>query len=97
MFKKEVETVNKLHDVRMFEDDIDDDIIFTEEDFYKIVESFKKKGKASYDFLTKSGSGFKKCVFQICSKVWNSEDIPLQWDNTVLIQLFKGKGSKDNL
>ena len=82
-FENEVDTVNKLHEVIMHENDKEP--IFTEEDFNKIVESFKKKGKASYDFLTKSGKGFRKCVFQICSKVLNSEDLPLQWDNTVLV------------
>ena len=57
-FVKEVATINRLHDLRMKEenDDTETDDTITFDDFVRILERFKSKGKKSYHFLTKSGS-----------------------------------------
>ena len=33
-------------------------------------------------------------MFSLFSNIWQSEDKPQQWRNTVIVQLYKGKGSK---
>ena len=39
--------------------------------------------------ITNSGEGFKKLVFKIAHAIWESEDIPDQWDLTTLHMIFK--------
>ena len=96
-FTKEINTVKKIHDMRMIIDTEKEEEELSMEDFHKIILHFKKKGKDSYNFITKSGNSLKNTIFTICQKIWESENIPSQWEETTLIQLFKGKGSRENL
>ena len=75
----------------------DDDENLTYEDFERILSRFRSKGKKSYQFLTKAGPEMLQVVFKLLCRVWESEDIPEQWSDTTLIQLFKGKGSREDL
>lgn len=42
----------------------------------------------------KSGDGYKRCLFDLFSKIWRLENKPEQWRNTVIIQLYKGRGEE---
>ena len=42
--------------------------------------------------MLRSGEGLKNCIFRLFNQVWEEEVKPQQWRNTVIIQLFKGKG-----
>ena len=55
----------------------------------------KKKGN-KYSFILRAGNNFKSFISQLYHKVWSQEDKPGQWRNTKVIQLFKGKGSKED-
>ena len=81
-FKDEVESINKLHELRMLR-------VEDEDDYEKIVTRFKNKGKKSYQFLTKAGSEMHQTVFKFLAKVWKSEDIPDQWNMTTLTGMVK--------
>ena len=70
--------------------------VLTKSDFNEVIDKLKKGGKVSYNFITKAGQNFKDFVFKICQIIWESEEIPDQWNWTTLIALFKGKGSKDD-
>ena len=48
--------------------------------------------KEKYRFILKSGEGYKNCIFRLLSQVWKDEVKPQQWRNTIIIQLYKGKG-----
>ena len=54
-----------------------------------------KDGK--YDFIMKGGEALKSALFKVCQSVWTTETIPETWHETTLIQLYKGKGPRNNL
>ncbi len=38
-----------------------------------------------------------EAVLNLIHRIWNNEDIPEQWNDTTLIQLYKGKGDREDL
>merc|ERR1711971_1371275 len=54
----------------------------------------KKKNKDKYAFIVKSGKGFQNILYSLFKTVWECERRPMQWINTIIIQLYKGKGDK---
>ena len=56
----------------------------------------KKKG-SKYNFILKAGDKFMKCIGQLYGKVWTSEQKPDQWRDTLIIQLYKGRGLKEDM
>ena len=91
-FKDEICTENLVHYLRMLEDDIDT-CELKEDDFLARLKKISKKQGDKYKFILKAGKGFQNCIFSLFKQVWESEQKPLQWRNTIVIQLFKGKGS----
>ena len=68
--------MNKLHIKRMEEDDDEEPMVITKEDFNETIEKFEKKNKRSYDFLTKAGDHFKDSVFKLCKSLIQNEKFP---------------------
>ena len=62
------------------------------EDFETRFKVLKTKCKEKYKFLLNSGEGYKDCLFNLFSNIWRTEDKPQQWRDTIIIQLYKGKG-----
>ena len=91
-----VELVNKVHDSRMREVNTEDDDISLE-DFKEVVDKIEKKQKKSYDFLTKTGEGFKNSIFLLCKRIIREEVIPTKFFETTLHQLWKSKFPKEDL
>ena len=91
-FEKEIYVENLVHYLRMKEDDIVPNDL-KEEDFLSRLGVISKKQGEKYKFILKAGEGFKNCIFNLFKQVWECEQKPKQWRNTILIQLFKGKGS----
>ena len=56
----------------------------------------KTKCKEKYKFIINSGQGYKQCLFKLFSNIWMSENKPQQWRNTVIVQLYKGRGEKSD-
>ena len=90
-FADEIECENLVHYSRMKED-TDDVEEMSRDEFEKRLKLLATKSKEKYKFLLKSGESFKNCIFRLFSQVWNQETKPQQWRNTVIIQLYKGKG-----
>ena len=90
-FADEIECEKLVHYSRMKED-TDDVEELSRDEFEKRLKLLGTKSKEKYKFLLKSGEGFKNCIFRLFSQVWNQETKPQQWRNTVIIQLYKGKG-----
>ena len=100
-FRQEIFIQNMLHLVRMEKKEISiDDCENTESlsvnDFKARIKLLEKKCPSKYKFLLKSGDEYKKAVFNLCSLVWRKEQKPDQWRNTIIIQIYKGKGSKED-
>ena len=90
-FADEIECENLVHYPRMKEDTNDVEELSRDE-FEKRLKLLATKSKEKYKFLLKSVEGFKNCIFRLFTQVWNQETKPQQWRNTVIIQLYKGKG-----
>ena len=91
-YLEDLEFKQIIHEIRMNEH-IKDDLIFTKEIFDKSLKMLKLKNGNKYDFILKSGQALKLAIFNLFRVVWENEKKPDVWRNTVLIQLFKGSGS----
>ncbi|KAF8887619.1 hypothetical protein CPB84DRAFT_1749676 [Gymnopilus junonius] len=47
--------------------------------------------KPTYYLEELSGRGPRKAVWNLLSKVWNDEEIPVAWEENIIVSLFKGK------
>ena len=56
----------------------------------------KTKHQDKYKFIVKAGGGYQECLFSLFSDIWESEEKPQQWRNTVIVQIYKGKGDKND-
>ena len=75
----------------------DDDATLPMDVFENSMKELEKKNKEKYAFILKGGNDFKQALYKLFSLVWNLEEKPDQWRNTLIVQLFKGKGEKMNL
>ena len=92
----DLELKKLIHQVRMSED-IEDDIEFSQEIFKKSLDMLKKKSGNKYDFILKSGESYRAALYTLFKVVWENERKPDVWRKTVLLQLYKGSGSLQDL
>ena len=95
-FQTDVQLKIDVHGIRMKES-VENDIVFSKELFQKSFSALKKKNSHKYDFILKAGQSLHLALYHLFENVWNSESEPDQWRNTNIIQLYKGKGSKDDI
>ena len=74
-----------------------DDFEITEEKFEEAVEELSRKNKRSYDFLTRASKGFQNSIFRLVKRMIKEEKFPQRFFKTLLCQLWKRKGSVENL
>ena len=94
--KDVVELINKVHEKRMEEED-DEEMVIDKEDFDDLIKRLGKKNKRSYDFLVKSGLGFKNSILKLCQRLIKTEKFPTRFFETVLHQLWKKKLPRESL
>ena len=99
-FEKDLKLKNELHDLRMNKDanidnDLDDEI--SKESFDNAIHKFKKKNKKAYNYIVKAGNNFREGIFKFMERIHSEEVIPGSWENTVLVQIYKGKGLRELL
>ena len=92
-FEEDVQIKDIIHEIRMTEE-IVGDVVYTEELFEKSLKELKKN-KDKYAFILKGGESLKKSLFNLFSLIWSSEEKPDQWRKTEIIQLYKGKGERN--
>ena len=90
------DTMRENHEIRRKRKGNSTDDILSKEDFMKEVKSFKEKGKSKYKEITEAGEGFVNSVFEFFKLIWESEKIPLSWNLTTLVQIFK-RGNRSSL
>ena len=95
-FVMDLEWKRRVHDVRMKEV-LDDDLKLTKDMFNEALKLVKKKGGHKYDFILKAGNSLLEALFKLYQTVWNSEKKPDSWRDTTVIQLYKGRGLKEDL
>ena len=55
------------------------------------------KNKQAYHFLTKAGTSFQTSMFKLCRRLIQEEQFPAVFNKTLLKQLWKRKGRRENL
>ena len=90
-YEKEIQTENLVHYLRCHDDSSSDERLQFS-DFEARLSKVALKCPEKYQFILKSGVSFKKCLFSLFEKVWDSELKPQQWRNTIIVQLYKMKG-----
>ena len=96
-FQDIIDEKNRKHRERMEETVEDDDGKLAIDKFNKVLNKVEKKNIDKYNFILKGGKDLKKALFHLYSMVWESEEIPENWLESELVQLYKGKGSYNNL
>ena len=94
--KELIEYKSKLHDLRMSRKP-SSELEVGKGVFNKVMKNYEKKKKRSYDFIIKAGPHFKDAIFKLCRRMIMDEEYPERFDETMLYQLYKGKGKKDDL
>ena len=94
--KQLVKLESDLHDILMNEE-TDKELEITEEEYNIVVDKFKSKNKRIYDFLTKSGKLYKLSIYKLCKRMLKEESFPDSFCKTTLHQLWKPKGSRQDL
>ena len=85
-----------IHVLRCEENTNDDDKELLIEDFEKRLKLLNTKCKSKYQFILKAGQGYQECLFKLFSEVWGSENKPQQWRNSMIVQIYNGKGDTDD-
>ena len=96
-FEKIIRMKQNLHENRMKEIIVNDIEDLTHEQYSRALKAVTSKHSEKYKFIIKGGASLHNALFHLYSHVWNNEEIPKEWFNSELVQLFKGKGSYSDL
>ena len=91
-----VTAIKEVHEHRMNEDD-DNPMEVTKNEFDLILEKFDRKKKRSYDFHMKAGDCFKNSIFKLCGRMIREETFPERFFETTLQKFWKRKFPRENL
>ena len=61
--------------------------------FNEVLESLKKKDKGMFKLLNKSGKKYKDAIYYYMRRIFKQEEIPIMFQITWLIAIWKRKGS----
>ena len=95
-FEEDLEFKQIIHKVRM-EEEVENDIEFSPELFDKSLKILSKKSGGKYNFIAKGGPSLKSALYNLFKTVWEKEQKPDKWRNTILLQLYKGRGPRGDL
>ena len=69
----------------------------SKEEFEIVLSKFASKETKTYDFLLKAGNKYKESMYSLCKRIIENEEVPEIFQNTVLIMIWKRKGSMEIL
>ena len=81
-----------LHNIRMEQDEDDDEYEILKDDFETVLQKFITKSTHSYDFLLKGGEKYKDIMFKICKWMMERQTFPSSFRKTILTMIWKQKG-----
>ena len=96
-FKEVLENKSNLHEIRMNELIPEEEVELTPSMFDDALARLKEKHPGKYDFILKGGDSLKRALYNLFKTVWSTEEIPNLWKKTNIVQLFKGKGNRNEL
>ena len=67
------------------------------DEFKEVLVKVKLANKSVYRDVIKAGWIFKRAYFELLNKIYVTEHIPAKFQSTELMQLFKNKGSRNEL
>ena len=73
------------------------DLKIDEDDVMLEIQKFKRKNKKSYHFITKAGDSFQEAICRLAQELLVREEFPVRFQKTLLTQLWKKKGSIQDL
>ena len=94
--KESVNDTRKIQ-LQLMKDTTGEGFKVTWDDFNEVIDMFKKKDTNTYDFLIKASNSYKNAIFRLCQRIIDKEEIPDSFRKTVLIMIWKRKGSMDIL
>ena len=95
-FKIDKQLKDVVHETRMIAGDDDTDCLKLTREMYKVsLQEIGSKKKEKYQFILNAGDDLYEALLHIFQLVWTSEVKPDQRRNTNIIQLYKGKGDRD--
>ena len=62
-----------------------------------MLHKFNEKGTKTYDFLLKASKEYKDSIFHLCKKFFEREEFPEKFRKTILLMIWKRKGSAEVL
>ena len=87
----------EVHDQRMVESAPEHEMDLTIGMFNSALRRIKTKNAEKYAFILKGGQSFINSLFFLFKSVWSKEIIPDDWKKTNIVQIFKNKGSRQDL
>ena len=90
-YEVEINIDTVLHNQRLSQTN-NHEVTLEYEDFEARLKHVAQNSGDKYTFLLKAGQDFRNCVYQLFSKVWETEEISQQCRKTVIVQLYKMKG-----
>ena len=91
-YKEIIKWKESLHKARMEEVIADDVEELPFHSYTSILEFLKKKDGSKYDFILKAGKSLQMALFNLFQIIWKTEKIPVKWQESTLIELYKGRG-----
>ena len=96
-YEEEFNLKKIIHKVRMEEIIEDDILVLTHNMLEATFSALEKKPGNKYNFIMKGGEAVKAALYTLCKLVWKTEKLPVIWEKSTLIQLYKSKGSRSDL
>ena len=94
-YERDLKVLNILHEERMSET-VNVEDTFDNKDFRNLLKILGKNGE-KYKFIINGGRSFLNCLYILFKLVWECERRPIQWENTVAHQLYKGENLRAKL
>ena len=96
-YEEEFNLKTIIHNIRMEEIIEDDILVLTHNMLEATFSALEKKPGNKYNFIMKGGEAVKAALYTLCKLVWKTEKLPVIWEKSTLIQLYKSKGSRSDL
>ena len=81
----------------VMEHNTDSETKVTREDFDMVLEKLKDRNKRSYDFPIRAGEECQDSIYMFCKRMIEEECFPARFAETILYNLWKRKGSREDL
>ena len=93
----ETEIRNKKEFVKQFMKETNGSFETYKETFDYNINTFRRKRKRNYHFITKAGNKFQNIIFKMCQRFFREEKFPASFKNTTLHMLYKNNSGRTDV